>query len=39
VHFPRRRAFSAADTALGEDADHVEIIRQIEERAGVEIRS
>ena len=33
-----KRAFAAARKALGEEADHVELIKEIEKRAGVEIR-
>jgi 3-hydroxyisobutyrate dehydrogenase len=33
-----KAAFAAAREALGEDADHVELIREIERRARVEIR-
>jgi 3-hydroxyisobutyrate dehydrogenase len=33
-----KEAFAAGRAALGEEADHVELIREIERRAGVEIR-
>jgi len=33
-----KRAFADGRAALGEEADHVELIREIERRAGVEIR-
>jgi 3-hydroxyisobutyrate dehydrogenase len=33
-----KRVFAEARRALGEDADHVELIREIERKAGIEIR-
>lgn len=33
-----KKAFAAARRALGEEADHVELIKQIEKAAGIEIR-
>jgi len=33
-----KEAYAAARAALGEEADHVELVKEIERRAGVEIR-
>ncbi|MCH7577780.1 MAG: NAD-binding protein, partial [Chloroflexi bacterium] len=33
-----KRVYEAARRSLGEEADHVELIREIEKAAGVEIR-